>query len=128
MSVKDKVKNMLIWGFVLWFIGYIAGVVLFFIAPKDMIGWIITPFASLFTIWVLFKKVKRPEFTCYIGTGLIWTIMAVVLDYLFLVRFFNTGSAYYKPDVILYYILTFTLPVIVGYWKYKHKPPKAELF
>jgi len=128
MTVKEKVKNMLLWGFILWFIGYIAGIILFFLVPKELIGWVITPFATLLTIWVLMKKVKRPELMCYFGTGLIWTIMAVALDYIFLVKLFNAGLSYYKPDVYLYYALTFTLPIIVGYWKYIHKPQKAELF
>lgn len=128
MTVKEKVTNMLLWGFILWLVGYIAGIVLFFVVPKDMIGWIITPFATLFTIWVLMRKVKRPELMCYFGTGLIWTIMAIALDYLFLVRPFKVESTYYKPDVFLYYFLTFALPIAVGYWKYTHKSPKAELF
>jgi hypothetical protein len=128
MSVKDKIKNMLIWGFILWLCGYIAGIVLFFIVPKDVIGWVITPFATLLTIWVLFKKVKRPEMMCYFGTGLIWTIMPIVLDYIFIIKLLNTGNTYYKPDVFLYYFLTFSLPIIVGYWKYKHKSPSVELF
>jgi hypothetical protein len=128
MSLKEKVKNMLFWGFILWLTGYIAGIILFFIIPKDLIGFVITPFATLLTIWVLFKKVKRPELMCYFGTGLIWTIMAIILDYVFLVKLFKAGIAYYKPDVILYYVLTFSLPIIVGFWKFKHKSPKAELF
>jgi hypothetical protein len=128
MSVKDKLKNMLFWGFILWLVGYIAGIILFFIVPKDVIGWVITPFAAFLTVWILVKKVKRPELTCYFGTGLVWTIMAIILDYIFLVKLFKAESTYYKPDVFLYYFLTFTLPIIVGYWKFKHKPPKAELF
>jgi hypothetical protein len=128
MSVKDKLKNMLLWGFILWLVGYIAGFVLFFVVPKAYIGWVITPFATMLTIWVLMKKVKRPELMCYFGTGLVWTIMAIVLDFIFLVTLLNTGFAYYKPDVFLYYLLTFTLPMIVGYWKFKHKPQNAELF
>jgi hypothetical protein len=119
---------MLTWGFMLWLAGYLAGIVLFFVVPKDAIGWVITPIATLFTIWVLFKKVKRPELMCYFGTGLIWTLIAVILDFVFIVELFNTGLSYYKPDVFLYYFLTITLPLVVGYWKFKHKSPKAELF
>jgi hypothetical protein len=52
----------------------------------------------------------------YIGLGVIWTIMAVVLDYFFLVKMLN-ASDYYKFDVYLYYILTFVLPVAVGWYK-----------
>ncbi|MCL4365935.1 hypothetical protein M1437_01780 [Patescibacteria group bacterium] len=128
MSVKEKVKSMLFWGFTLWLIGYIAGFVLFFIVPKEYIGWIITPFATILTVWVLVKKIKRPELMCYFGTGLIWTLMAITLDFVFLVQLLKTGNTYYKPDVFLYYALTFILPLIVGYWKYTRKSPKAKLF
>jgi len=128
MKTSEKIKNMLFWGFILWLVGYIAGILLFFVVPKDYIGWIITPFATVFTIWVLMREVRRPELMCYFGTGLIWTVMAVLLDYFFNVVPFKIGNSYYKPDVFLYYFLTFTLPIVVGYWKYKHKDPKAELF
>lgn len=128
MSGKKRFINTIIWEFILWIIGYIAGIVLFFIVPKEYIGWIITPFATALTIWVLVKKIKRPKLLCYLGLGLIWTVIATVLDYIFLVQLFRTGTSYYKPDVILYYILTFTLPLIIGYWKYKIKSSKVELF
>ena len=128
MSIKEKLLNTFIWGFVLWLIGYMLGFILFFIVPKEYIGWVITPFASIFTIWVILKKVKRPSLTCYVGLGGVWTIMAIVLDYIFLVTMLKAGTKYYKPDVFLYYILTFTLPLIVGYWKYRHKSKMAKLF
>lgn len=128
MSVKEKVTSMLLWGFMLWLVGYIAGILLFFIVPKDYIGWILSPFATLLTVWVLMKKIKRPELMCYFGLGLIWTIMAIVLDYIFLVSLFKTGASYYKPDVYLYYALTFILPVLVGYWKFRKKSNKEKLF
>ena len=128
MTVAEKVKNMLTWGFILWLVGYIAGFILFFVVPKAYIGYVITPFATIFTIWVLIKKVKRPELMCYFGTGLIWTIMAMILDYLFIVLLLKAGSSYYKPDIYLYYSLTFTLPIAVGYYKFKHKSPQSELF
>lgn len=128
MSIKEKLTNTFIWGFILWFIGYLAGFVLFFIVPKTYIGWVITPFATILTIWIIMKKVKRPELMCYFGLGLLWTLMAVGLDYMFIVKMLKTGVSYYKPDVFLYYILTFILPIIVGYYKYKHKSPKAKLF
>lgn len=128
MTPKQRILNSLIWGFVLWFSGYIAGILLFFIVPKDLIGWVITPFAILFTVWVLVYKIKRPSFTCYFGLGLIWTLMAIALDYIFIVRMFNTGTSYYKLDVFLYYLLTFLLPMGIGYWKMKYNTKKSELF
>ena len=128
MKTSDKIRNTLFWGFILWLVGYVAGIVLFFVVPKDLIGWVITLPATLFTIWVLMTKVKRPELMCYFGTGLVWTIMAIVLDYLFIVVLLKAGNAYYKPDVLIYYFTTFILPIAVGYWKFKHKAPSAELF
>lgn len=76
------------------------------------------PIAIAITLWVLFKKIVREEFGCYIGLGVIWTIMAVALDYLFIVKLLKAGD-YYKFDVYLYYALTFLLPVAVGWWKMK---------
>jgi hypothetical protein len=128
MNTYEKLKSTFVWGFILWLVGYLAGVALFFVIPKDYIGWVITPLAVLLTVWVLIKKIKRPEYKCYFGLGLIWTAMAVVLDFIFMVLLLNTGKSYYKPDVFIYYILTFSLPLIVGYWKYKHKPAGDKLF
>lgn len=55
-------------------------------------------------------------------------MMAVVLDYIFLVKMFNVGASYYKPDVVLYYLMTLLLPIVVGYWKYSHKTKNQILF
>jgi hypothetical protein len=115
---KGKIfLNTFFWGLILWFFGYILGIVFFALAPKDLIGWYIMPIATIVTLWVLFKKIKRESFVCYIGLGVIWTIMAVVLDYFFLVKLFKTVS-YYKLDVYIYYFLTLALPIIVGAYKF----------
>jgi membrane protein DedA with SNARE-associated domain len=127
MTIKEKLTNTLLWGFVLWFVGYVAGIALFMLVPKEYIGWFITPFATVLMVWVVLKKVRRPELSCYFGVGLLWTIMAVVLDYLFIVKLFNSNE-YYKLDVFLYYALTLILPLCVGYWKYKKKLPGDTLF
>ena len=83
---KGKIfLNTVFWGFVLWLFGYVLGFVFFAFVPKEFLGWYIMPFGVAFTLWILFKKIKREKFMCYIGLGLIWTIMAIVLDYIFLV-------------------------------------------
>jgi len=118
---KKKIfLNTVLWGFILWFIGYILGFIFFALVPKDVIGWYITPFGIAIMLWVLFKKIKRNGFMCYIGLGVIWTIMAVILDYVFLVKLLS-ASGYYKLDVYIYYIATFVLPIIVGWYKLKRK-------
>jgi len=110
------------WGFLLWLIGYLLGIILFFIVPKSMIGWILTPIAILITIWVLVKKIKSLSISYFFTIAVIWTILAIVLDYFLIVKAFKPEDGYYKPDVYLYYSLMFLLPIVVGLIK-KNKAP-----
>jgi hypothetical protein len=109
--------NTILWGFILWLIGYVLGFVFFAFVPKDQIGWYIFPIGVVITLWVLFKKIARKEFTCYFGLGIFWTLIAVVFDYLFIVKLLNS-QAYYKFDVYVYYVSTFFLPLLVGWYKF----------
>jgi len=110
-------KNALGWGFVLWLIGYVLGIIFFAFVPPAFLGWTIMPFGIAITLWVLLKKIKTNSFRSYVWLALVWTAIAVVLDYLLLVKVFKPADGYYKPDVYVYYGLTFTLPLIVGWWK-----------
>ncbi|MFH1667534.1 MAG: hypothetical protein ABH884_00735 [Candidatus Komeilibacteria bacterium] len=116
----DKVqilKNTLFWGLIVWLFGYILGFVFFALVPTNVIGWYIMPLAIIFTLWVLLKKINRESFTCYIGLGVIWTVMAVVLDYVFIVLLLQ-AVGYYKVDVFLYYVLILVLPIFTGLYKF----------
>ena len=106
-------------GFLLWFFGYVLGIMLFFIVPKIIIGWIITPLATIVAVWVLIKKIERVSFSYYLLIAIFWTLIAVVLDYFLLIKIFKPEDGYYKPDVYLYYSLTFILPLVIGLWKRK---------
>lgn len=120
---KGKIfLNTIFWGFVLWLFGYILGMVFFAFVPKGLIGWFVLPLTLIATFWVLIKKIKRESFGCYIGLGIIWTILAVALDYVFLVKLFK-ATEYYKFDVYLYYILTLILPMVVGWYNLKKVKP-----
>jgi hypothetical protein len=114
---KNFLKDSLGWGFVLWLIGYVLGVILFAIVPPSMIGWLITPIGIIIMLWVLFKRVGGESFQYFAMLAVIWTAIAVVFDYLFIVKAFNPADGYYKPDVYLYYALTFLIPLIFGWWK-----------
>jgi uncharacterized membrane protein len=114
---KQLVKDSLGWGFVLWLIGYILGFVLFFALPPSLIGWVIMPIGIMITFWVLFKKVKSENFRHYLILAVVWTVIAVVFDYLFIVKALKPADGYYKLDVYVYYALTFALPLIVYWWK-----------
>lgn len=111
---KQLLKDSLGWGFILWLIGYILGIALFFVLPPSILGWVITPIGALITIWVLMKKVKGEAFGHYLLIAVAWTAIAIAFDYFFLVKAFNPPDGYYKLDVYLYYTLTFILPLIIG--------------
>ena len=103
------------WGFVLWLIGYVLGVALFFVLPTSVLGWVITPIVFAITVWVLLRRVKGNSLRHYVIVAIAWTAIAVVFDYLFIVKAFNPPDGYYKLDVYLYYALTLLLPLIVGW-------------
>jgi hypothetical protein len=111
------VKDALGWGLVLWLIGYVLGIALFFVMPPTAIGWVIAPVGILITLWVLLRRAAAGGLARYAVLALVWTAIAVVFDYLFIVRAFNPADGYYKPDVYLYYAATFGLPLAVGWWR-----------
>lgn len=112
---KKFFKDAFFWGITIWLIGYVLGIVLFMILPHTLIGWAIMPIGILITLWVLLKKVKAGSFQYYLFLGVVWTLIAIVFDYLFLVKVFKPADGYYKLDVYLYYVLTFVLPLLVGW-------------
>jgi len=105
------------WGFLLWLFGYVFGIVLFVVVPASMIGWVITPIGSALTIRVLWKKVGADSLRQYLRLSVVWTVIAIACDFLFLVSVFKPADGYYKLDVYLYYALMFVLPLLVGWHK-----------
>jgi hypothetical protein len=118
-------KDTLGWGVLLWLFGYISGIALFMVVPASMIGWIITPVATLITMWVLVKKIKSVSIRYYFVIAVIWTLIAIVLDFILIVQTFKPQDGYYKIDVYIYYILTFSLPLIVGWYKNQKKETRS---
>ena len=116
---KQFFKDSFGWGFLIWLIGYALGFALFFAVPAGAIGWVIMPIGIVITLWVLFKKIHGADFGYYAKLAVIWTLLAIVLDYFFLVKMLKPADGYYKLDVYLYYALTFILPLIVGSIKSK---------
>jgi hypothetical protein len=122
---KQIIKDGLLWGFFLWLVGYVIGILLFMLVPTNQIGWIITPIGILITLFVLFKKMKGNSIQYYLKVAFIWTIISVVFDYLLIVKMFKPADGYYKTDVYFCYLSTFTLPLLVGYYKLsKHNGKK----
>jgi hypothetical protein len=116
---KQFFKDSLLWGFILWLIGYALGFVFFAFVPADAIGWYIMPFGTVITLFVLFKFIKGKNLQYFLKVAVIWTLTAVVFDYIFLVQLLKPAGGYYKLDVYIYYGLTFLLPLLVGWYKTK---------
>ncbi|MGH7246405.1 MAG: hypothetical protein ACREGI_05750 [Candidatus Levyibacteriota bacterium] len=114
---KQVFKDLFIWGFVLWFIGYVLGIVFFMFVPKSFIGWFILPIGIAISLWILIKKVRGDSLTYFLKIACIWTFIAIVFDYIFIIKLFKSGIGYYKLDVYLYYLITFLLPILVGWRK-----------
>lgn len=109
------------WGVILWLIGYLLGIVLFFFVPASILGWVIMPIGITITLWVLLKKITSSSIKYYLLLGVAWTTIAVVCDYFLLVKLLNPVDGYYKLDVYIYYFTTLFLPIIVGWMKILRK-------
>jgi hypothetical protein len=114
---KLLLRDSLGWGAILWLIGYVLGIALFFVLPPSTMGWVIMPIGVLITFWVLLKKVNGGTFGDFVFLAVVWTLIAVAFDYLFIVKALKPADGYYKLDVYLYYALTFIIPLVVGLWK-----------
>lgn len=126
MIDQQLMKDSLGWGLALWFLGYVLGIILIFVVPASLIGWIIMPIGTIVTFWVLFKKVKADSFRHYLILAVVWTAIAVVFDYLFIVKTFNPTDGYYKLDVYVYYAITFVGPLIAAWLKRYHLHQNGE--
>ena len=100
--MKQWIKDTIGLGTGLWLFGYLASLLLFFSPFADIMGWIITAVFTPVTIaiaWWWFRARDLP-LTYYVMVGVAWTVIAIVLDYLFIVRLFQT--TYYEIDVFVY--------------------------
>ena len=113
--IRQFLKDALGWGLFLWLIGYGLGILLFALAPANLIGWIIMPIGTVITLWVALRKVKGDTPVYYCLLALVWMMIAVLGDYLFIVKALKPADGYYKLDVYIYYALTLALPLYAGW-------------
>ncbi len=113
-NVKTGIKDSVMLGGFFWLVGYLASLILFFTPLAGNLGWILiaifTPFTIIITWW--WFRARELPLLYYAEVGLAWMMIAVVFDYLFIVQVFRTP--YYNLDVIVYYVLTFLVPIGVG--------------
>lgn len=122
---KKILMDALGWGFALWLIGYLLGIALFFLVPPSLLGWAIMPIGFVITMFVSMKKIGddkgRDSIGYFLIIAFVWTLMAAVLDYAFIVKMLSPADGYYKLDVYIYYALTFVIPLAAGYWRQRKK-------
>lgn len=114
---RQLMKDSIGWGIILWLIGYSLGFLFFTVLPISMIGWAVMPIGLIITLWVLLKRIDSDSYGIYFILAAAWTAIAILFDYLFIIKMLNPVDGYYKLDVYLYYALTFICPLIVGGWK-----------
>jgi hypothetical protein len=112
---KSMLVDAPILGFAMWFLGYLAGIALFFTVSQDFLGWILCAILTPVSIAVCYKRFGKRNAGAkyYAMVGAVWLAIAVAFDYVFLVAMFNSTN-YYKLDVIVYYALAFLIPFLVG--------------
>jgi hypothetical protein len=114
-GMKQWIKDTAGLGTALWLIGYLASLVLFFTPYAGIMGWILLAVFTPVTVvvaWLWFRHREPLPMQYYAGVGVAWVLIAVVLDYLFIVLLLQ--ATYYEPDVFVYYAVTFLIPVGVG--------------
>lgn len=105
------IRDCLGWAVLLWIIGYVLGFVFFPLVPMEMIGWYVMPIGLAITCYVLWKWVRVDVLSRAAVLGIAWCLIAIVLDYLFIVKLLNPSDGYYKLDVYLYYASALLLPL-----------------
>ncbi len=112
---KTKLIDTLLLGFVIWLIGYIASIILYFFVPKEILGWVLFIIFTPLMLYMPYKRFRNREETAvyYFLVALVWLLIAVVFDYVFIVKLFNSQD-YYKLDVFVYYAVTFLAPFLIG--------------
>jgi hypothetical protein len=104
------------WGLARRVVGYALAMVAFAFVPSDRIGWLILPVLIPLTFILAYKRLARADLRSshYLLVAVAWLGLAVVLDYVLVVRAFNV-SGYYDADVVIYYFVTFIAPLVVGW-------------
>jgi hypothetical protein len=102
-------------GLLLWFIGYVASIILFFFVPAAMIGWILFVLFTPLLIAVTFARFRNRSLPLryYVIMAVTWVLIAIVADFIFIVLLFNPAS-YYHASVFVYYLEMILVPVIMG--------------
>lgn len=119
VSMERKTRTKLIdtlgLGFVIWLIGYIASILLWGFVSHDMLGWVLFVIFIPLMLYLPYRRFRNRKETVgyYFLVALAWLLIAVVFDYIFIVKLFDAKD-YYKLDIFVYYTVTFLAPFLIG--------------
>jgi hypothetical protein len=115
MKNRTKVVDTLLLGAALWLLGYLASMILYSVVPYTLLGWVLSAILTPITLCIAYLRFNHRKDTApyYVKVGVVWALVAIILDYIFLVRLLNLAG-YYKLDVFIYYIAMFLIPLAIG--------------
>ena len=105
-------------GVLLWVAGYLPSMAVYF-SGLDYVIWgkivliLYLPCAAVFAFW--YFSGRHLPLRYFAGVGLAWSLIAIMLDYPFIVLRFGAWQ-YYGPDVYLYYIAMALIPPGAGWY------------
>ena len=120
--MNQKLVDTIGFGFLLWLIGYFMGFFIITIPgyPQIMTAPVILTAFSLAVglvtaafAYVRFRKRREISWLYAFLVGIAWTILAIVLDFIFIVLLFNAPN-YYRPHIFIYYAFTLVVPSAVA--------------
>ena len=80
----------LLWGFLLWLLGFAVGMLAFLFVATRWIGLVVLPILLPVTVWVAWRRLRghADPWGYPVAVGAIWCALAVGLDWVVLVRRF----------------------------------------
>jgi hypothetical protein len=114
-GIKTKLIDAVLLGSAIWLIGYIVSIILYGLVPSSLLGWVLFVLLAPLTVYITYLRFRKRKETAayYFAVALVWVMLAVVFDYLLIVKAFG-AQGYYKADVFVYYLTTFIITIAVG--------------
>lgn len=108
-------------GILLWLAGYLASMAVYFSGLNyalwgKVVLLLYLPCAFVVAFWYFTGRTLTLQY--FAGVGVAWSLIAIILDYPFIVLRFGAYQ-YYTPDVYLYYAAMFLIPVAAGMYRKK---------
>ena len=115
-TMEQLLRDTVGMGALLWLAGYLASMAVYF-SPLNyaVFGRVVLALYIPVAAWAAWRYFtgRGLSLLYYAGTGVAWSLTAIILDYPFIVLRFGAYQ-YYTPDVYLYYGVMFLIPVGVG--------------